>query len=118
MIFYTDIQTKASNYCLLNIKRYDDLRKDNKKIIFVDPDVMSLRTNSEYPLIDKLLWLANGNLKPNEYLGLDMPGDMNLPLEQEFFKSLLNEIGNLKITYNIFVEFNINGVTMKILFFG
>lgn len=90
MIFYTDIQTIASNYCLLNIKKYDDPRRNNKKIVFVDPDVMSLRTHSEYPLIDKLLWLANGNLKSNEYLGLDMPSDMNPLLEQEFIKKSID----------------------------
>jgi len=86
MIFFTDIQTEASNYCLLNIKEYDNPRRNNKKIVFVDPDVMSLRTHSEYPLINKLLWLADGNLKSNEYLGLDMPSDMNPPLEQEFIR--------------------------------
>jgi len=55
-------------------------------LIFVDPDVMSLRTHQEYPLIDKLLWLANGHLQPNEYLGLDMPSDMNPQYENEFIQ--------------------------------
>jgi len=86
VIFMTDISTDCSNYCLLNIKKYDDPRKAKKKLIFVDPDVMSLRTHREYPLIDKLLWLANGHLQPNEYLGLDMPSDMNHQYEDEFIR--------------------------------
>lgn len=93
MFFFTDINTDVSNYCLLNIKKYDDKRKDAKQIIFVDPDVMALKKHDEYPLIDKLHWLASGNLKPNEYLGIDYPSDMNPKLEQEFIqKSLENNI--------------------------
>lgn len=83
---------------MLNIKKYEDKRKETKKIIFVDPDVMALKKHDEYPLIDKLHWLASGNLKSNEYLGIDYPSDMNPKLEQEFIRKSLEN--NLKYKDN------------------
>jgi hypothetical protein len=77
MIFFTDIQTHASNYCLLNINKYHQYDKyKEKKLVFIDPGVMELRKATEYKYIDKLHWLAQGHLRPNEYLSIDYPCDM------------------------------------------
>jgi hypothetical protein len=76
IFFMTDISTDASHYCLLNIKKYDDKRKDTKQIIFVDPGVMELKKMDEYKYVEKLHWLANNNLKSNEYISIDYPCDM------------------------------------------
>jgi len=76
MIFFTDITTNASNYCLLNIKKYNDFRKFKKKQIFVDPGVYELRTAVEYKHITLLHELAAGGLTENEYISIDYPCDM------------------------------------------
>ena len=48
MLFFTDISSKFSNYCLLNVNQYDSKLKNDKAIIFVDPSVMELRNSNEY----------------------------------------------------------------------
>lgn len=77
MKFLTDISTEVSNYCLLNIKHYYDPRKDSKKLVFIDPSVMELRTQTEYSHIDLIHQLLdNHELKSNEFISVDYPCDM------------------------------------------
>jgi hypothetical protein len=91
IFFMTDISTDASHYCLLNIKKYDDKRKDTKQIIFVDPGVMELKKMDEYKYVEKLHWLANNNLKSNEYISIDYPCDMvDIHKPKEEYERLCN----------------------------
>ena len=93
MKFFTDITTNASNFCLLNIKKYYDPRKESKKIVFVDPGVYELKKHREYSQIELLQQLAQGELKENEYLSIDYPCDMNLQYADEFIaKSIENNL--------------------------
>lgn len=98
MIFFTDIQTHCSRFCLLNIKKYESEQKQSKLVCFIDPSVYELKENMEYSNIEKLHWLANGNLKENEFISIDYPCDMNLEYSELFVeKSIKN---NLKYADN------------------
>jgi len=93
MIFFTDITTNISNYCMLNIKKYNDNNKNNKKIIFIDPSVYELKNHAEYSRIDILHKLVK-NLKKNEYITIDYPCDMNayytgLFIEKSYYNNIL-----------------------------
>lgn len=92
MIFFTDITTNVSSYCLLNVKQYNDIRKANKKLIFIDPAVYELKLSIEYSRIDFLHNLVS-NLHKNEYISIDYPCDMN-PIYSEVFieKSYQNNV--------------------------
>lgn len=95
MIFFTDITTKASNYCMLNIKDYNSKSTKNKKLTFVDPSVYELKDNIEFSKIDLLHDLASGRkeLRKNEYISIDYPCDMNIPNSALFVqKSIDNNI--------------------------
>lgn len=101
IIYFTDIQTHASNYCLLNIKKYDDPRKQTKKLIFVDPGVMELRKHDEFKHIEKLHWLADGHLQSNEYLSIDYPCDMiSLDLPREEYDNKCHQFREKSIVNN------------------
>jgi len=76
MIFFTDIRTDISNYCLLHINKYHDPRKSTKKLCFVDPGIHYLMKHDDYPYLDELHQLAAGSLLENEYISIDYPGDM------------------------------------------
>jgi len=78
VIFFTDITTEASNYCLLHVKKYHDKRKPLKTLVFVDPGVHALMKHPEYPEIELLHQLASGEvpMQPNEWVSIDYPGDM------------------------------------------
>lgn len=90
MIFFTDITTNSSNYCLLNVKRYDDPKKHAKKLIFIDPSVYELKTQTEYSNIEKLHQLVS-NHQENEYISIDYPCDMNITHSDLFIqKSIQN----------------------------
>jgi hypothetical protein len=45
---------------------------------------MALKKHAEFPAIDQILWLTDGHLQPNEYIGTDMPSDMNPTMEESF----------------------------------
>ncbi|MHA1768145.1 MAG: hypothetical protein ACTSVK_18000 [Promethearchaeota archaeon] len=90
MIFFTDIQTEISSYCLLHIGKYDSVLKKDKKIIFVDPGVHSLLKYPEYPQIERLHYLADGHLQSNEYISIDYPGDMFPERMEEFIERTYN----------------------------
>ena len=91
MIFFTDITTKASNYCMLNINRYTSKLKAKKKLIFVDPGVYELVKGNEYSHKADLHILAAGTLQTNEYISIDYPCDMNEQYTDEFIrKSVFN----------------------------
>ena len=76
MIFFTDITTDASKYCLLNIKRYSDLRKYEKLVVFVDPSVYELTKSTEFSMVDEMhSMLKEGALRRNEYISIDYPDD-------------------------------------------
>jgi len=83
-MFFTDINTDASKYCLLNINRYDFAAKYAKEIIFVDPGVYELTKNDEYSCVKRLHFLANDNLMDNEYISIDYPPDMNVEFSDVF----------------------------------
>lgn len=85
MIFFTDITTGASQYCLLNIKQYENQLKSNKKLIFIDPSVYELKNLKEYSRINLLHNLVN-NLKENEYISIDYPADMNITNTELFIQ--------------------------------
>lgn len=89
MIFFTDITTDASNYCLLNIKRYNDPRKHKKKVILVDPGVYELKKSREYSKIDELHKLVPV-LEANEYISIDYPCDMNPKYSKEFIEKSID----------------------------
>jgi len=94
MIFFTDISTKASSYCMLNINRYNSKLKKNKKLVFVDPGVWELTKGvTEYEFVEKLHRLAQGNLEDNEYISIDYPCDMNEKYTDFFIeKSITNNL--------------------------
>lgn len=99
LTFFTDITTNISKFCLLNVKRYEDNRKEQKRINFIDPSVYELKDSKEYSLIDKLHYLSSGNLATNEFISIDYPCDMNLQFQNEFIeKSIQN---NLKYKNNL-----------------
>lgn len=90
MYFFTDLTTEISNYCLLNIKRYNDPRKEQKKICFIDPSVIELQDCDEFSRYTFLHQLANNQLLPNEYISIDYPADMidrSLPIKDYLDKS-------------------------------
>lgn len=99
MIFFTDITTEASNYCLCKINRYNDTRKLKKKLVFVDPGVEDLKKFTDFPKKEQLHHLAQGHLLPNEYVGIDYPSDMRLDMESEFIQRSLNN--NLQYKNNL-----------------
>ncbi|NMC60186.1 MAG: hypothetical protein GYA51_12520 [Candidatus Methanofastidiosa archaeon] len=78
MKFFTDISTQISNFCLLNIKQYNNQKKYRKTLIFIDPSVYELKDSAEYSKIELLHELASGRLLENEYISIDYPCDMNL----------------------------------------
>lgn len=93
LIFFTDIQTQCSRFCLLNIKKYDSEQKLEKTVCFIDPSVYELVQNTEYSNIEKLHWLASGNLRENEYISIDYPCDMNETYSDLFIeKSIKNNL--------------------------
>jgi hypothetical protein len=79
LIFFTDISTNISKYCLLNIKALNDKRRNTKTMFFIDPGVYELakpkNLNHEYSNFSLLHSLAR-SLKENEYLSIDYPCDM------------------------------------------
>jgi len=84
MIFFTDITTDASNFCLLHIDKYDDPRKAQKRMVFVDPGVHYLEKHDDFPHLEQLHQLASGGLLANEYISIDYPGDM-FPEKHDLF---------------------------------
>jgi len=107
MIFFTDITTSHSNYCLLHISHYNDSRKFQKKLIFVDPGVYQLKKSNEYIHIQDLHYLTN-QLLPNEYISIDYPCDMNLQFKKEFLaKSIANnQFYKDNLRYICTIQFN------------
>lgn len=89
MIFFTDITTDASHYCLLNINRYSDQRKYQKKMIFVDPGVYELKKKSEYSKIGFMRELIP-NLELNEYISIDYPCDMSPQYSKDFIQKSID----------------------------
>lgn len=81
-IFFTDHSTNASNYCLLNVKKYPH---SGKKMYFIDPSVYELKNHNEYSNIEKLHNMIP-NLKENEFISIDYPCDMNLKYSDEFIQ--------------------------------
>lgn len=98
-IFFTDITTNFSSYCLLNIKQYNNPNKFSKKLIYIDPGVYELKKSQEYSKIDFMHNLIQQNLlQKNEYISIDYPPDMNLKYSSLFIqKSIKN---NLKYKNN------------------
>lgn len=94
MIFFTDITTNTSNYCLLNVKRLHDPRVVNKKMLMIDPGVYELKKATEYSCIDTLHELAsNHDLGPGKFISIDYPCDMNEEHSDLFIrKSVENNI--------------------------
>jgi len=86
MIFFTDITTAASHYCLLHVRAYRSPAKPSKTAVFIDPGVHQLIKHDDYLAIDRLHALADGTvpLAPNEWLSIDYPGDMCPGRMEEF----------------------------------
>jgi hypothetical protein len=101
MIYMTDLQTSASNYCLLKIREYNKSRI-NKRLFFIDPGVYQLKTQNEYSQIQFIHELANGKLQSNEYLSADYPCDMlNMrDISSEEKRSLAKEFVEKSIANN------------------
>lgn len=95
IIFFTDITTNCSNFCLLNIKQYSKKKHLNKFLYLIDPSVYELKNNIEYSQIDLLHSIAKEN---KELISIDYPCDMNLEYSDLFIeKSIQN---NLKYAKN------------------
>lgn len=93
LIFFTDITTDVSNYCLLNVKKYNDTRKEKKKVVLIDPGVHELAKMPEYSKIEFLHKLAGGALRENEFISIDYPSDMNPKFQDQFIeKTIQNNI--------------------------
>ena len=93
MRFFTDISTEISRYCLLNVKQYNNPKKEKKSLIYIDPSVYELKDSDEYSKIDLLHELASGKLKENEYISIDYPCDMNIAYTDLFIeKSIKNNL--------------------------
>lgn len=88
-IFFTGDEV-FSNYCIINIKNYLKRKPKNKKLIFIDPDVMQLKKHAEYPMINILHEKAD-NLGENEFISIDYPPDMNIKYTASFIaRTILN----------------------------
>lgn len=92
MKFFTSVGVRISRFAMVNIKEYNHRLRPLKEIVFIDPGVYDLVKGPEYRYIDWLHHKAN-HLKPNEWISIDYPGDMN-PKYQELFirKSIENNI--------------------------
>lgn len=90
MIFFTDITTNASHFCLCNIKRVHDPRLSQKRTVFIDPSVYELKHAVEYSHIEELHEIARTG---TQYVSIDYPCDMN-PLHSDEFieKSIRNNL--------------------------
>lgn len=90
MIFFTDIQTNISNFCLLNIKQINNIRLKKKFIYMIDPSVYELKDKSEYSKINELHEIAMSN---QHLISIDYPNDMN-PIYSDIFieKSIKNNL--------------------------
>jgi hypothetical protein len=97
MIFFTDITTNASDYCLCNIKSFYPKWKTRrkKKLVMVDPGVHELVNRTEYSMIRQLHRLVEiiPAKYPNTHISIDYPSDMNHQHAQLFIdKSVKNNI--------------------------
>jgi hypothetical protein len=90
MIFFTDITTDASRYCMLNVKRLTNTNRYKKELIFVDPGVYELKDRTEYSKVDLCHEIAKNQ---SQFISIDYPCDMNLPASAEFIeKSIRNNL--------------------------
>jgi hypothetical protein len=94
MKFFTTIEQKLSNFCLLKVKFYYKFTKKDKKIIYIDPGVNELRTSAEYSKVDFMHKLLRENrLQDNEFISIDYPSDMNIQYTDIFKeKSIKNNL--------------------------
>lgn len=100
LLFFTDINTNASNYCLLNIKSYHNKKKFKKKVCYVDPSVYELVESDEYSKVDFMhVLLERDLLRENEYISIDYPCDMNEELTDLFIQKSFDN--NWKYRYNL-----------------
>lgn len=76
MIFFTDITTNSSSYCLLNVNKLNDPKRKDKKVIFIDPGVYELAKGLEYSKRDLCHQLTRNGLPKNEFISIDYPCDM------------------------------------------
>lgn len=97
MKFFTDITTNASQYCLLNIKKYNDKRKEYKQQIFIDPGVYELIKSMEYSKVHELHALIP-HIKKNEFISIDYPCDMNPEYTNHFI--LKSKFNNKQYAHN------------------
>lgn len=86
MYFFTTYYAPYSQYCLLPVNHYYHPSKLSKKLIFLDPQVYTLNTHTEYPKIQFLHDLAKGQLLPNEYMSIDYPPDMQPSMSDVFIE--------------------------------
>ena len=100
MLFFTDITTNVSNFCLLHISKYYDCRKKRKKLVFVDPGVYELKKSNEYSHRDLLHKLASGyiQMQSNEFISIDYPCDMNPKFSYEFIQKTYEN--NVRYAHN------------------
>ncbi len=89
IMYMTHINEPLSRFCVLNIKEINNTAKEQKKVIFIDPGVADLQkpeNNGEYPNLDKLHKLAQGDLQPHEYISIDYPCDYDPSQEDMLIK--------------------------------
>ena len=96
MRFFNDINAIPKyefKYLLVKIKHYKPIYKEMYDYVIIDPGVYQLKKQNEYDDIDKLHYLANGHLAPNEFITIDYPCDMNVKESDLFIrKSIENNI--------------------------
>ncbi len=110
LIFFTDISTNISRYCLLNIKSYHNKKKFKKTVCYIDPSVYELSKSNEYSKVNIMHeYLENNLLLDNEYISIDYPCDMNEQYTELFIrKSYQNNVkykNNLKYICTIQFKF-------------
>jgi hypothetical protein len=114
LIFFADINTDASNFCVTHIDKEADPRLKNKQIVFYDPKVLILKKRPNYPNNIKLHHKVR-RLRNNEFITIDFPSDHNPKFEDQFifetnqnnllYKDVDNYINTIQFKLNDFVSF-------------
>lgn len=99
MYFFTDINTKFSNYCLLHFDHYNDERKYNKSLVYVDPGIKYLTKMDDYPNVEKMHYLIEEDLlRENEWISIDYPTDEKDEMVEEYIERTY--LNNLKYQHH------------------
>jgi hypothetical protein len=75
IVFMTHLECSSSRFCVLNIKKIKEKRKELRKLIFIDPAVLDLRDYHYYVNESAMIGLIESTLREHEFISLDYPVD-------------------------------------------